>query len=66
MADLVPAPIEEETPKKKTLTSNLLYDAIDKKTKNMVQLGNMFYDIVPTDVELLTKNNVIDTLKNKS
>lgn len=66
MADLVPAPIEEETPKKRTYTSDLLYDAIDKKTKNMVQLGNMFYDIVPTDVELLSKNNVIDTLKNKS
>lgn len=65
MADLVPAPIEEETPKK-TRTSDLLYDAIDKKTKNMVQLGNMFYDIVPTDVELLSKNNLIDTLKNKS
>lgn len=66
MADLVPTPIEEETPKKKTRTSDLLYDAIDKKTKNMVQLGNMFYDIVPTDVELLSKNNLIDTLKNKS
>ena len=36
MADLVPAPIEEETPKKKTRTSDLLYDAIDKKTKNML------------------------------
>ena len=66
MADLVPAPIEEETPKKKTYTSDLLYAAIDKKTKSMVQLGNMFYDIVPTDVELLSKNNLIDTLKDKN
>ena len=66
MADLSPAPIEEETPIKKTYTHDLLHDAIDKKTENMVQLGNMFYDIVTTDVELLSKNNLIDTLKDKN